>query len=385
MPIPPLQKFLLTADRVCDYLPGISMLNNAVDLVARGMLSTKDQRREVWPNHYYRHIQNKETWRSLLLLFVPVIGNFIVGIYDYYHRDDSTRKVSLHPSDFKDLPKALRDDEEFVLQIIQNTPPLSLNMILPYVSDRLKQSNADIMAAALRKDGTLIKEFPNKSLISSEIARTAVAGGRCPLTEIPAELWNKELLLSAVAKTANPLIYMRSWLERHVEEGKEIVEQAACKPDFVEYYAHIPDLFFQDTAFLKKIVSLAAQRTYNDKAISFLTFFCHFLPRLPEDDATKILLTGVMRKFKGPGLSTFPDNSRWRSDKEIIGSAILDIGWEQIHRVPASHSDFNELFLIAAEQHGDITPLLEGRRDLSVEQQNTLKQKFYERNPHTRL
>jgi hypothetical protein len=74
--------FFVKADNVCDYIPTISTLSNLTDLFQKCVILPFKSNQTIDNNHYYTHLKNKSILRSIVLL-IPVIGNIIVGIYDF--------------------------------------------------------------------------------------------------------------------------------------------------------------------------------------------------------------------------------------------------------------------------------------------------------------
>lgn len=65
---------LSQADRICDYIPVISTLSNAVDLVAKAIFSAIHI--NCLEGDYANHLRDKSALRCALLL-IPVIGNVV--------------------------------------------------------------------------------------------------------------------------------------------------------------------------------------------------------------------------------------------------------------------------------------------------------------------
>ncbi|MBS4168463.1 HEAT repeat domain-containing protein [Parachlamydia sp. AcF125] len=74
--------FLLKADQVSDYIPGISTITNSVNLFQKFVVLPSKQKANVSKSHYYAYLQQKSFARCVVLL-IPVIGNIIIGIYDF--------------------------------------------------------------------------------------------------------------------------------------------------------------------------------------------------------------------------------------------------------------------------------------------------------------
>ncbi|MBS4168307.1 HEAT repeat domain-containing protein [Parachlamydia sp. AcF125] len=77
--------FLLKADQVSDYIPGVSTITNLIGLFQKYVMLSLKQRGDVSKSRYYKHLQQKSFSRCIVLL-IPVIGNIIIGIYDFSKR-----------------------------------------------------------------------------------------------------------------------------------------------------------------------------------------------------------------------------------------------------------------------------------------------------------
>jgi TPR repeat protein len=93
MTISPFQRFLVTADKVMDYIPIASTVNNLVDLFLK-VFRSKPVEETAKPSHYIKHIKEKN---HCAILLIPVIGN-VFKIYDVL----TTEKKQEPP---KELPK----------------------------------------------------------------------------------------------------------------------------------------------------------------------------------------------------------------------------------------------------------------------------------------
>ncbi|MBS4169054.1 ankyrin repeat domain-containing protein [Parachlamydia sp. AcF125] len=74
--------FLLKADRIADYVPGLSTITNLIDLFQKYVMLPTKQKANISNNHYYSYLKQKSFSRCIVLL-VPVIGNISVAIYDF--------------------------------------------------------------------------------------------------------------------------------------------------------------------------------------------------------------------------------------------------------------------------------------------------------------
>ncbi|MBS4168594.1 HEAT repeat domain-containing protein [Parachlamydia sp. AcF125] len=74
--------FLLKADRVSDYIPGISTITSLIDLFQKCVVLPFKQKANISKNHYYTYLKQKSFSRCVVLL-LPVIGNILIAIYDF--------------------------------------------------------------------------------------------------------------------------------------------------------------------------------------------------------------------------------------------------------------------------------------------------------------
>lgn len=84
---------LVKTDDFCDYIPVISSITNLVNLFQKCVVLPFIDKATISSNHYYKHINEKSFVRCLFLV-IPVIGNMIVGIYDFTKNNEAI-KLSL--------------------------------------------------------------------------------------------------------------------------------------------------------------------------------------------------------------------------------------------------------------------------------------------------
>ncbi|MBI5273456.1 MAG: hypothetical protein HY860_00185 [Chlamydiales bacterium] len=82
----------IKADRGCDYVPGLSIISNLVDIGEkisfqfRGTASLEDR--------YYKHIKDKSIWRCLACILLPGISNIVFAIYDVCKKPVITKTIT---------------------------------------------------------------------------------------------------------------------------------------------------------------------------------------------------------------------------------------------------------------------------------------------------
>jgi hypothetical protein len=74
--------FLVKTDCLCDYVPLVSSATNLVDLFQKCVVLPLMDKSKIASSHYYKHLDQKSFFRCFLLV-IPVVGNIIVGIYDF--------------------------------------------------------------------------------------------------------------------------------------------------------------------------------------------------------------------------------------------------------------------------------------------------------------
>jgi len=79
-------KYLYRADVICDYVPVISTVSTIVNLFQKFFVIPYLNRDYVNSSYYYSYLNQKSTNRCISLL-VPIIGNIIVGIFDFKYRN----------------------------------------------------------------------------------------------------------------------------------------------------------------------------------------------------------------------------------------------------------------------------------------------------------
>jgi len=76
---------LIQVDNVCDYIPVVSSVTNLVVIFQKYVVMPNLKESNIVNNHYFIHLQNKNTVRCVVLL-LPVLGNIFVAIYVLFFR-----------------------------------------------------------------------------------------------------------------------------------------------------------------------------------------------------------------------------------------------------------------------------------------------------------
>lgn len=84
---------LVETDYFCDYIPVVSSITNLVDLFQKCVVLPFMDKEAILASHYYEHI-NEKSFARCFLLIIPVIGNIIIGIYDFSKKKDDGDAVN---------------------------------------------------------------------------------------------------------------------------------------------------------------------------------------------------------------------------------------------------------------------------------------------------
>ena len=90
--------FLIQTDKTAERIPLVSTVTNLVDIFLKYVVFPKMKSENINNNHYFTHLNNKKAIRCIILL-IPVLGNIVVGIYDFIKKQEvdetkATQKVS---------------------------------------------------------------------------------------------------------------------------------------------------------------------------------------------------------------------------------------------------------------------------------------------------
>jgi hypothetical protein len=80
--------FLVKIDCFCDYVPFVSSVTNLIDLFQKCVILLLMDKSKIASSHYYKHLDQKSFSRCIVLV-IPVIGNIIIGIYDFSNKKES--------------------------------------------------------------------------------------------------------------------------------------------------------------------------------------------------------------------------------------------------------------------------------------------------------
>ena len=176
-------KTLRLADDVCDYVPVVSTVSNLVDLFQKTVVLPSTPKEIIWESHYYTHLDQKSFSRCVVLL-IPVIGNILVGIYDFVNRkyNDKEFMLAAVQQDVWALRFAsarLKDDPEFMLAAVQQN-----GWALQFASDRLKDDK-EVVLAAVQQNGTVLEYASDTLKADKEFMLEAVQQNGRAFIDVP--------------------------------------------------------------------------------------------------------------------------------------------------------------------------------------------------------
>ena len=77
--------FLVKADHFCDYIPFVSSVTNLIDIFQKCVIVPLMDKSQIAASHYYTHL-NQKSFSRCFLFIIPIIGNIIVGIFDFSNK-----------------------------------------------------------------------------------------------------------------------------------------------------------------------------------------------------------------------------------------------------------------------------------------------------------
>ena len=83
-------------DHIADYVPVMSTITNIINIFQKLIIDIGRIRPNSEKDHYFHHIKDKSYGRCFFAALLPVIGNIILGIYDY-RKGKSESEVSGRP------------------------------------------------------------------------------------------------------------------------------------------------------------------------------------------------------------------------------------------------------------------------------------------------
>jgi len=144
-----IREFLFVkVDGAADYIPVASTLKSLVDLFQKCVLLPFMSRQFVAGSHYYTRLEQKSILRCVVLL-LPVIGNILVGIYDWKSSDKNFMLAAVLRQGLALAlaSDALRNDKELVLAAVRQN-----GLALALASDALR-NDKEVTLEAVRQNG----------------------------------------------------------------------------------------------------------------------------------------------------------------------------------------------------------------------------------------
>lgn len=195
------EKTLITLNKFFQYIPVVSTLTSAVNAAIKYIFVEKKGEYQGH-NLYYRHLHELSGVR-LVVLSIPVIGNIVVGLIDlskrkhhnkaFMHRAiaeeganlylaspelkrDKELVLEAYGNDRRSIHYAdqtLLEDKEFVLNLLKFPSNKADAQFLFGLIGKEQREDRDIILAAVKKNGMLLRYAPEALWGDEEIVRAA--------------------------------------------------------------------------------------------------------------------------------------------------------------------------------------------------------------------
>lgn len=203
MSIHPVSRFLVSADKCCDYTPLLSTATNIVALFYKCIISPL--KLCTLSGHYCTHLQNKSFKRCVILL-IPIIGNISILLYDLFHQEkrlaplSSLRSQNVAPAD-NHLPisKTVKfktmywDDDEAIGAIIQDANQFD------FVSPTLK-NNPHFVLRAVTNNPQVFRKVPSKYASDNKFLQEMIQRNPKAIAYLPAQARRSKSLCKIAAE-----------------------------------------------------------------------------------------------------------------------------------------------------------------------------------------
>lgn len=137
-------KALVKLDNLCDYAPGVSSLSSLVNLIQKIAVIPLMKESSITNSSYYTHLKEKSFLRCIILL-IPGIGNLIVGLYDFFKKDDLNSAILFvvkNPERLQSMSKEFLNNESNMSILV------SLNgLALEYAGEKVKRNESIVREA----------------------------------------------------------------------------------------------------------------------------------------------------------------------------------------------------------------------------------------------
>ncbi len=265
---------------VVDYIPIVSTIVALGNLIEKYVVLPSKKMKDLstttdWMGRNWKHLTYTHPVRSVILM-IPIIGNLIIGIYDFINIKNNDRETILkaikedetglerpfkhgYYGALKFATAWLKDDKAVVLAAVETHPEA-----LQYASPRLK-NDIDVVRAAVDENG-LTLQFASPDLQNNyDMVLAAVNKSGCALKYAHPRLQNEYwIVLAAVQQDgfafhyANPLLqneysivlatvskkpYMLKQVDSSFQIDRKVVLAAVKKEGYALKFAHP---FFQN-------------------------------------------------------------------------------------------------------------------------------------------
>ena len=284
MNIQGLPNFLVQTDRVCDWVPILSTVNNLVDLFIKTVVLPRMQPSAIRANHYYSHL-DKKTFTRCTLLLIPILGQIIIYLADllYDNKPFALELVKRNGLNLQGVSERLRHDRDVVLAAIKEN-----HLAIEYAGEEFDE-DSEIMSAYQKGNPPL----SNRQQVLAAIEKDPMAIG-----EVSEEFWDdKEVMLAAVKRNGNLFIYASDRLKddedillaavptnaralglasRRIQDSEDIMLKALGCSDARVLYS-VSDRLKDSKEFMRKAIELdpfaiacASKRLRKDKELTLL-------------------------------------------------------------------------------------------------------------------
>ncbi|MBS4165958.1 MULTISPECIES: DUF4116 domain-containing protein [unclassified Neochlamydia] len=217
-----------------DYLPFVSTVTNLVYIFQKAVILPIKQKESMPKSSYYSHLSLKSFSRCIILL-LPVLGNIIVGIYDFAHRKNYNKNAGIEPikhDDGTSAPANLPLDNDIKIDPTteeQNGSDLEYTNEAPMNSNNMfEEVYYRVFYAKVRKDGLILKYAAPKLCNNKELVLAAVQQNGLAFKYASQELQNdREVVLTAVQQNGLALKYASQELQNDREVVLTAVQQDA--------------------------------------------------------------------------------------------------------------------------------------------------------------
>ena len=198
--------FFVIADSICDYIPLVSTVSNLIDLFQKNVILSFIDKGTINDSHYFTHLKGKLDLRCVVLL-IPLIGNIVIGIYDFANRkynDKNQMLAAVQENGFalEHASEELKNDKDVVLAAVQQT-----GFALMYAGAEL-QEDKDIALTAVKQNGRALYEASEQLKNDRDVVLAAVKQKGHALMFASAELKDdNEVVRAAVNENSAALKY----------------------------------------------------------------------------------------------------------------------------------------------------------------------------------